>query len=121
MFILSLSKLAALLKKQGKFYIFSIKDFFYRRPLKKHIKDFLEFWMPRMPTTSYVRLSWLNTEQMNQLAPLHITPRPDTMIRVFLDFSGQATADTTLTPQTLTSIPRDGFTVIEWGGLLLGQ
>lgn len=41
MFILSLSKLAALLKKQGKFYIFSIKDFFYRRPLKKHIKDLL--------------------------------------------------------------------------------
>ena len=87
----------------------------------QEIKDFLEFWLPRMPKTPYVRLSWLNTEQMNQLAPLHITPRPDTMIRVFLDFTGQSTATTTLLPQTLTALPRDGFTVIEWGGLLLGQ
>ncbi len=87
----------------------------------QEIKDFLEFWMPHMPNTPYVRLSWLSTEQMNQLAPLHIQPRPDTMIRVFLDFAGQTTAYTDLQPQTLTAILRDGFTVIEWGGLLLGQ
>ena len=85
------------------------------------IKDFMEFWQPHLPNSRYVRLSWLNTEQMNQLAPLQITPKPDTLIRVFLDFAGQTTAKTNLTSQTLTSVPRDGFTVIEWGGLLLGQ
>lgn len=85
------------------------------------IKDFLEFWLPHMPTTPYVRLSWLNTAQMNALAPLQITPRPDTVIRSFLDFAGQEIPDTTLQPQVLTATPRRGFTVMEWGGLLLGQ
>lgn len=85
------------------------------------IKDFLEFWMPRMPNTPYVRLSWLSTQQMNTLAPLHITPRPDTTIRVFLDFSGQTTATTSLSPQVLMTTQRNGFTAVEWGGLLLGQ
>lgn len=85
------------------------------------IADFLEFWLPRMPKTPYARLSWLNTEQMNQLAPLSVKPRPDTVIRVFLDFAGQTTAQTSLVSQTLTALPRNGFTVIEWGGLLLGQ
>ncbi|MBI4407417.1 MAG: hypothetical protein HY565_02875 [Candidatus Kerfeldbacteria bacterium] len=85
------------------------------------IADFLEFWLPHMPNTPYVRLTWLDTKQMNQLAPLAIKPRPDTLLRVFLDFSGQVTPTTTLSPQTLTTTPRNGFTVVEWGGLLLGQ
>lgn len=87
----------------------------------QEIKDFLEFWMPHMPNSNYVRLSWLSTAQMNALAPLTVTPRPDTVIRVFLDFAGQDTATTKLQPQTLITTPRNGFTVTEWGGLLLGQ
>lgn len=87
----------------------------------REIADFLEFWMPHMPNTPYVRLTWFDTAQMNQLAPLVIKPRPDTLLRVFLDFTGQQTSDTTLMSQVLTTTPRNGFTVIEWGGLLLGQ
>jgi hypothetical protein len=87
----------------------------------QEIKDFLDFWMPKMPITPYVRLSWLNTQQMNTLAPLNVQPRPDTVIRVFLDFAGQPTPDTNLQPQVLTAPARTGFTVTEWGGLLLGQ
>lgn len=84
-------------------------------------RDFLDFWLSRMPNTPYVRLTWLGTGAMNHLAPLTISPTPDTTIRVFLDFTGQQTSDTTLTPQHLRSIPRTGFTVVEWGGLLLGK
>lgn len=80
--------------------------------------DFLEFWMPHMPDAPYIRLSWLTTSEMNQLAPLAVSPQPDTIIRVFLDFSGQESAKTQLKPQTLLSIPRKGFTLVEWGGLL---
>ncbi len=82
------------------------------------IADFLEFWLPRMPNSKYIRLTWLQTKEMNALAPLHITPQPDTIIRVFLDFAGQDTATTNLPLQKLTTIPRRGFTVVEWGGLL---
>lgn len=83
-------------------------------------QDFLAFWLPKMPETLYVRLTWLDTPAMDQLAPLTVSPKPDTVIRVFLDFAGQDTQETTLLPQTLRAKPRLGFTVVEWGGLLIG-
>jgi hypothetical protein len=83
----------------------------------KEINDFEIYWKDRLPTNKpYVRLTWLTTADLNQLAPLYITPKPDTLIRVFLDFSGLDTP-IKLTPQQLSSIPRKGFTVVEWGGL----
>ena len=57
---------------------------------------------------------------MNDLAPLSISPKPDTVKRVFLDFAGQNTPATDLAPQQLKGFMRTGFTVVEWGGLLLG-
>lgn len=86
---------------------------------QKEAQEFLDFWLPRMPSTLYTRLSWLTTAELNKLAPLAISPKPDTLIRVFLDFVGQDTPETNLLPQDLSSIKRDGFTVVEWGGLLV--
>jgi hypothetical protein len=82
----------------------------------KERSDFVSFWMTKLPTTPYVRLSWLMTNDMNKIAPLTITPTPQTVIRVFLDYQGLQTP-ITIKPQSLSSIPREGFTVIEWGGL----
>jgi len=86
----------------------------------KETADFLEFWLSRMPQNPYIRLTWLNTAEMNELAPLYISPKPDTLARVFLDFSGQDTAETNLAPQEFHGFKRAGFTAVEWGGLLVG-
>ncbi len=83
----------------------------------KEKADFLAFWLPKMPTTPYVRLTWFGTQQVNQLAPLHITPAPDSVIRIFLDFQG-LNQPINLPSQRLNTFPRKGFTVVEWGGLL---
>jgi len=83
----------------------------------QEIADFLEFWLPKMPTTPYVRLTWLGTSEMNRLAPLEVTPKPDTVIRIFLDFAGLENP-ININPQRLSHIERKGFTLIEWGGLL---
>jgi predicted secreted protein len=82
----------------------------------KESNDFMTYWQDKLPTKPYIRLTWLTTEEMNQLAPLQITPRPDTLIRVFLDASG-LDVPITLPSQNLQSVPRNGFTVVEWGGL----
>ena len=84
---------------------------------QKEQSDFLAFWEPKLPTTPYVRLTWFGTKQMDELAPLTVTPKPDTTIRVFLDFAGLQ-KPITLLPQTLSSVKRAGFTLVEWGGLL---
>lgn len=86
----------------------------------KEINDFLAFWQPRLPNTPYTRLSWLSTAQMNQLAPLTISPRPTTVIRTFLDFQG-LNQPVTLQPQSFHAPTRQGFTVVEWGGLLVSN
>jgi hypothetical protein len=86
----------------------------------KEIADFKEFWLPRMPKTSYIRLTWLTTEEMNVLAPLSVSPKPDTLIRVFLDFKG-LDSKVAIAPQILPHRERTGFTLVEWGGLLRGN
>ncbi len=83
----------------------------------KERADFLAFWLPKMPTTPFVRLTWFGTQAMNNLAPLTITPKPDTLIRIFLDFQGLQTP-ISIALEHLSAIPRHGFTVVEWGGLL---
>ncbi len=84
---------------------------------KKESSDFLAFWLPKMPSTPYVRLSWLSTRDMNALAPLTVSPKPDTMIRIFLDFKGLE-SPVAIDPQILSAPARNGFTLVEWGGLL---
>jgi len=96
--------------------------------LKNHLKllglnnqesaDFMEFWTPKLPTTPFIRLTWFSTTDMNRLAPLSVTPQPDTVIRIFLDFAG-LDKSVSLIPQKLSSPPRHGFTLVEWGGLLV--
>lgn len=82
--------------------------------------DFLAFWLPKMPATPYVRLTWFGTAQMNRLAPLNISSAPDTLIRVFLDFAGLENP-IVLPPEKLSAPTRKGFTVVEWGGLLRSE
>lgn len=83
----------------------------------KEKADFLEFWLPKMPDKPYVRLTWLGNNEMNRLAPLSVSPAPETLIRIFLDFEGLNTP-INITPQRLSSPDRYGFTLVEWGGLL---
>jgi hypothetical protein len=85
---------------------------------QRESEDFLEFWTDKLPQTPFVRLTWLNTGEMNQLAPLSISPKPQTLIRVFLEFEG-LNEPKELIPQTFSSPQRKGFTLIEWGGLLI--
>jgi hypothetical protein len=83
----------------------------------KETQDFMTYWEPKLPKTPYVRLTWLGTAATNRLAPLTITPAPQTLIRTFLDFEG-VEAPYALKPQTFRAQARNGFTVTEWGGLL---
>ena len=82
----------------------------------KETSDFMAFWGPKVPNKPYVRLSWLGTKAMEKLAPLYVSPLPDTRIRVFLDMEG-ADSFMKLPAQHLSSVKRQGFTVVEWGGL----
>ncbi len=82
----------------------------------REITEFISFWRPNLPKDPYVRLTWLTLPQINELAPLQVTPRPNTSIRVFLDFEGLS-KPISLPAQKFNAPKREGFTLVEWGGL----
>ena len=83
----------------------------------KEIEDFLEFWLPKMITKPFVYVTFTSQEEFEKAAPLQVTPTPDTVIRVFMNFK---TLDQKIEvePLSLVSPERAGFTVVEWGGML---
>jgi hypothetical protein len=83
----------------------------------REINDFVEFWETRIPNKPYARISWLGTESMQRLAPLYVSGGVDTMIRVFMDMEGLDTYQI-IPEQNLVGVNREGFTVVEWGGLV---
>jgi len=84
---------------------------------EKEIADFMEFWVPRMQARPYYFVTFVPQSDFDQMAPMKVSPRPDTVIRVFMDYRG-LDHPITVEPQTLTARERKGFTVVEWGGEL---
>ena len=78
---------------------------------------FLAFWAPRIPNSPCIEISWLTTATLDQLLPLTVTPRPTTMLRIFVVMRGVAT-DVSVPAEPLRGTVRRGFTLVEWGGLL---
>lgn len=79
--------------------------------------DFLEFWEPKLTKSSWVFITFVPQSQFETMAPLTVTPTPDTVIRVFMDYS-PLDAPKSVPPQKLSAPEREGFTVVEWGGVL---
>ena len=78
-------------------------------------RDFSEYWLPRLSRNPYNLISFQG-ESYTNAARLHVTPRPDTTIRVFMSFTPLA-APVEVSPQRLSNPPaRNGFTLVEWGG-----
>lgn len=84
---------------------------------EKESADFREFWEPRMTKAPYYFVTFYGTNAMNTIAPLKIDPKPDTVIRILMDYK-PLLKPVTVKEQNLRAITRTGFTVIEWGGVL---
>jgi len=84
----------------------------------KESADFREFWVPIVSRSPYARISFVPQDEWSKAAPMSISPAPDTVIRVFMDWS-PLSAPISIEPQILPPAPiRAGFTAVEWGGLL---
>ena len=72
------------------------------------------FWLPRMQDTPYNVISFL-TDNYLKAAELEVSPRPDTMIRVFMAWK-KAYNFVDIKEQKLVKTQRKGFALVEWGG-----
>ena len=86
----------------------------------KESNDMTSYWVPKMmeKNTPYYRISFLQTGDMNDFIPMNVSPQPDSIVRVFLDWKPLASKPSVaLAPQKLETMQRRGFTLVEWGGL----
>jgi hypothetical protein len=81
---------------------------------RREANEFITFWLPEMEQNKYNLVHFSTAEYVAQ-APLEVTPKADTEIRIFMVYQ-PLDAPIDITPQTLQTPTRKGFTLVEWGG-----
>jgi len=76
--------------------------------------EFIVYWLPRMQDNPWNLIAFQGKNYTDS-APLAVTPRPDSVLRVFMAYRPLATP-IVVPPQELTPFVRRGFTLVEWGG-----
>ena len=85
---------------------------------RKEADQFTQYWLNVLPDSPYYFVGIVSASNLNSIAPISISPKPDTVIRVALYF--EALDNKISVPKPVISpIRREGFTVVEWGGLLV--
>lgn len=81
----------------------------------KEANEFIIYWLPRMEHNAYNLISF-QTDAYEAAAKLTVEPAPDSMLRVFMTWKS-VPAKVDVEPQTIEPFVREGFTVVEWGGM----
>lgn len=77
--------------------------------------DFVQYWLPILEKNDYTFIHFLVNEDYTVFSTNNITPKPDTSIRILMEFFG-VDEPISIVPQQLPSTERNGFTLVEWGG-----
>lgn len=81
------------------------------------IAEFKEAWLSYLTEKEYCFIGFYNQELISQYAPINIEPKPETVIRVLMDYRPLDEFTEVLPPKLQPTPERNGFTVVEWGGL----
>lgn len=86
----------------------------------QEIEDFLEYWIGRFSEIDkkYFFVAFFSQEEIEYVDPLTIEPEPMTEIRIRAYFKPLDSPYLVEAPDLPPVPKREGFTVIEWGGIL---
>lgn len=82
---------------------------------EREANEFIIYWLPRLEGNKYNYIRFQTIDEINDNMLLRITPVPDTLIRVMMEFK-KLDKPITVEAQSLKTPARTGFTVVEWGG-----
>ena len=86
---------------------------------EEEMNEFIVFWLPLMEHNEY-NLITFQGDSYTDSAKLNITPKPDSILRVFMTYVPLQN-EVNIEPQKLDTFERYGFTVVEWGGCEIKQ
>ena len=80
---------------------------------EREAEEFIVYWLPQMENNKYNVIRFETKEEQDENMPLNITPTPDTVIRVMMDWEAiEEPID--IPEQELVTPERTWFTVVEW-------
>ena len=82
---------------------------------EREAEEFIVYWLPQMENNKYNLIRFETKEEQDKSMPLNITPTPDTVIRVMMDWKA-IKQPIDIPEQELTTPERIWFTVVEWWG-----
>ena len=82
---------------------------------EREANEFIIYWLPKLEANKYNLIRFETMEEIEEYMPLNIEPKPDTLIRVVMDFKG-LNRPMEILEQKLETPLREGYTVVEWGG-----
>ena len=94
--------------------------FFLEKKLKvlglnyKEANEFIMYWLPKLEQNKYNYIRFQTMEEINENMNLEITPKPETLIRVRMEYK-PLNKKITVKEQKLEKRERKGYTVVEWG------
>ena len=80
----------------------------------REYNEFIVYWLPRMQDNPWNLIAFQGKNYTDS-ALLAVTPRPDSVLRVFMAYR-PLNAPVSVPQQELTPFVRKGFTLVEWGG-----
>lgn len=82
---------------------------------EREANEFIIYWLPKLESNKYNYIRFQTMEQIEENMPLEITPKPDTTIRIVMEYKALE-EPIEVKEQILTTPQRIGFTAVEWGG-----
>jgi len=82
---------------------------------EREAEEFIIYWLPKLEKNKYNFIRFETIKEIEENMPLSIVPKPDSLIRVMMNFKGLSEA-IEVEEQKLVTPSRNGYTVVEWGG-----
>lgn len=82
---------------------------------EREANEFIIYWLPRLEKNEYNYIRFASISEIDKIMPLEVSPQPDTIIRVLMEFKG-LNKEIKVKEQELSKVNRNGFVLVEWGG-----
>ena len=82
---------------------------------EREANEFIIYWLPKLESNKYNYIIFRTTEEIEEYMQLEVVPKPDSIIRVYMDFKS-IEKEIEVKEQQLKTPTRKGYTLVEWGG-----
>lgn len=82
---------------------------------EREAEEFIVYWLPKLEANKYNFIRFETMDKINENMPLEINPKPDTLIRILMQYKGLNKYEN-IKEQQLQNQERKGFVAVEWGG-----